>query len=277
MISPAIAGFRPVTKTASRHESSSSLQAHGWCGRDRRCPPAPRRLRLQRQERLCHLGQASLFREQQHEGGRMALRDLCRNSSFLAVNVAIFLGGALELGLAQWLPAYAEMSLGFSKWTGSISLLAFSAAMALGRIFAGLIGRRVDPIKLMLSCCWTSVVLFLLACFAPWPAVALAASVAVGLTGSCLWPTTLGVAADRFPRGGASMFGLLAAFGNRWNSHAVAGWRDGGLVIPATRLGHLDSLPPLDGLYAFVDAASSCCGIEGTPAGKPREANASHH
>jgi fucose permease len=118
------------------------------------------------------------------------------------------------LGLAQWLPAYAEMSLGYSKWTGSISLLAFSAAMALGRIFTGLIGRRVDSIRLMLGCCWTSVVLFLLACFAPWPAVALASSVAVGLAGSCLWPTTLGVAADRFPQGGATMFGVLAAFGN---------------------------------------------------------------
>ena len=148
------------------------------------------------------------------EGGRTRLRDLCRNSSFVAVNVAIFLGGALELGLAQWLPAYAQMSLGFSKSTGGVSLLAFSAAMALGRIFAGLIGRRVDPITLMLGCSWTSVVLFLLACFAPWPAVALTASVAVGLAGSCLWPTTLGVAADLFPQGGASMFGLLAAFGN---------------------------------------------------------------
>ena len=148
------------------------------------------------------------------QAGRIPIRDLCRNSSFVAVNVAIFLGGALELGLAQWLPAYAEMSLGFSKSTGSVSLLAFSAAMALGRIFAGLIGRRVEPIRLMLGCCWISVVLFLLACCAPWPAVALAASVAVGLAGSCLWPTTLGVAADRFPRGGATMFGLLAAFGN---------------------------------------------------------------
>jgi len=146
--------------------------------------------------------------------GRTRLRDLCRHPSFLAVTAAIFIGGALELGMAQWLPAYAEMSLGFSKLTGSISLLAFSAAMALGRIFAGLIGRRVDPIKLMLGCCWTSVVLFLLACFAPWRTVALAASVGVGVAGSCLWPTTLGLAADRFPRGGASMFGLLAAFGN---------------------------------------------------------------
>ncbi len=40
---------------AYRHESSGSLQAHGWCGRDGRCPPAPDRLRLQRQERLCRL------------------------------------------------------------------------------------------------------------------------------------------------------------------------------------------------------------------------------
>jgi fucose permease len=86
--------------------------------------------------------------------------------------------------------------------------------MALGRVFAGLFGRRVNPITLMLGCCWMSVVLFLLACFAFWPVVALTASVAVGLAGSCLWPSTLGVAADRFPRGGATMFGLLAAFGN---------------------------------------------------------------
>jgi fucose permease len=147
-------------------------------------------------------------------GNRTALLDLCRNPSFAAVNVAIFLGGALELGLAQWLPAYAEMTLGYSKGTASISLLAFSAAMTLGRIFAGLIGHRVDLIRLMLGCCWTCVVLFLLACFAPWPAVALTASIAVGLAGSCLWPTMLGVAADRFPQGGATMFGLLAAFGN---------------------------------------------------------------
>jgi fucose permease len=146
--------------------------------------------------------------------GQIGLRDLNRNTSLLTISAAIFFGGALELGMAQWLPAYAEISLGFSKATGSISLLAFAAAMALGRIIAGLIACRVSPIKLMLNCCWGSVGLFLLACFAPWPAIALAASIAVGLAGSCLWPTTLAVAADRFPSGGASMFGWLAAVGN---------------------------------------------------------------
>jgi fucose permease len=45
--------------------------------------------------------------------------------------------------------------------------------------------------------------------------------VVVGLTGSFLWPTLLAVAADRFPEGGASMFGALAALGNA-----------GGIVMP---------------------------------------------
>jgi fucose permease len=38
--------------------------------------------------------------------------------------------------------------------------------------------------------------------------------VLVGFTGSCLWPTTLAVGADRYPRGGATMFALLGALGN---------------------------------------------------------------
>ena len=137
-------------------------------------------------------------------------------------------------------------------------MLAFSAVMALGRIFAGLIGRRLDPIRLMLRCCWTSAVLFLFACFAPWPTVALAASVAVGLAGSCLWPTTLGVAADRFPRGGATMFALLAAFGNLGG--ILTPWLGGGNVgpvIPAAGPGYLYGLRSLDGLRSLVDARPS--------------------
>jgi len=46
------------------------------------------------------------------------------------------------------------------------------------------------------------------------PVVALLACVLVGFTGSCLWPTMLAVTADRYPDGGASMYGMLGAFGN---------------------------------------------------------------
>jgi len=149
-----------------------------------------------------------------HEHGRLPLRQLLRIPLFLVAVAAIFLAGATELGLAQWLPAYAEVDLGFTPWIAGMSLLLFSVAMALGRILAGLVGHRVAGVMLMRVCCWATAALFVVACFAPWFGLRLAAAIATGLTGSCLWPTMLGVTADRFPRGGASMFGMLAAFGN---------------------------------------------------------------
>jgi fucose permease len=145
---------------------------------------------------------------------RQPLRALVRERWFLAALAAIFLGGATELGLAQWLPAYAEKSLGFSSWTGGMALLAFSIAMALGRMIVGVLGRKLDSFEIMEWGCALSVVLFMLGSFLPSPRGALAACVAAGFTGSCLWPTTLAVTADRYPRGGATMFGALAALGN---------------------------------------------------------------
>ena len=145
---------------------------------------------------------------------RTPLKDLLANRYFLLALVAIFLGGSTELGLAYWLPAYAETTLGYSKWTAGMATFSFAVAMALGRIGILLLPRSVGPIPLMLACCAVSVVLFPIASFAPSNAVALASCVLVGLTGSCLWPSTLAVAADRFPRGGATMFAVLAAIGN---------------------------------------------------------------
>jgi fucose permease len=145
---------------------------------------------------------------------RTRLRRLCRQPYFIVALAAVFLAGATELGMAQWLAAYAEVGLGFSKWTGGMALLAFSVAMAVGRMGAGVLGHRVAAIPLMIACCLAAAGLFVIACFAPWPPVALVACVGVGLACSCLWPSMLGTAADRFPQGGASMFGLLAALGN---------------------------------------------------------------
>jgi len=148
------------------------------------------------------------------EGQRVPVRTLLGRRWFLLALIAIFLGGATELGLAQWLPAYAETALGFPAWIGGSALLLFSVAMAAGRMVIGAAGPRLDPFKLMAWSCGLSVLLFLGGSFLPSPALALSACILAGFTGSCLWPTMLAVTADRFPEGGASMFGLLAAFGN---------------------------------------------------------------
>jgi fucose permease len=175
------------------------------------------------------------------EGGRTPMRVLVKHGWFVAALVAIFLGGATELGMAQWLPAYAETTLGFSQWTGSMALLAFSVAMALGRMVIGVLGGKMNPFQIMAWGCGLSVVLFMFGSFLPSPTGALIACVAAGFTGSCLWPTMLAVTADRYPDGGASMFGALAALGNAggifmpWLVGAIADWRDlhWGLAISA--------------------------------------------
>lgn len=146
--------------------------------------------------------------------GRMPMSQLLLKIWFLGALVAIFLGGATELGMAQWLPAYAETSLGYSPPVAGAALLLFSIAMALGRMVAGMLGDRVNPYLLLGVGAGLSVVLFLAGAFLPHPGWALTACIAAGFTGSCLWPTLLGVTADRYPDGGASMFAALAALGN---------------------------------------------------------------
>jgi len=160
---------------------------------------------------LCLLPMPSLI-----EAGRARIRtgELVRQPFFLLTMVTIFLGGATELGMAYWLPAYAEKSLGFAPWVAALAFLGFSVAMTMGRLGIGFLPKTVGAIPLMLVCCIASAVLFPIASFAPNRGLAVAACILVGLTGSCLWPTTLAVAADRYPHGGATMFAMLAALGN---------------------------------------------------------------
>ena len=145
---------------------------------------------------------------------RTPLGTLCTNPWFVGALVALFLGGATELGMAQWLPAYAQLSLKFPQWVGAAGLFCFSVAMAIGRMGIGALNKKMDSFVIMAWGCGLSVALFLIGSFCPIELVALGACILAGLTGSCLWPTMLAVTADKFPNGGATMFGALAAFGN---------------------------------------------------------------
>jgi hypothetical protein len=79
------------------------------------------------------------------EAGRSPMTQLLKEPWLWGCLLAIFLGGATEIGMAQWLPAYAETSLGFPKWVGGAALLFFSVLMAAGRMVAGSIGMRINP------------------------------------------------------------------------------------------------------------------------------------
>jgi len=148
------------------------------------------------------------------EAVRLPVGRLMRTPLFVAGLAVVALAGATEQGVAQWLPAYAERALDYSKAQGGMALAGFSVAMIVGRVLAALAARRVHAVSLLRAACILLVILILAGCFMPFRTLALAACVLCGLAVSCLWPTTLGLTADRFPHGGASMFALLAAAGN---------------------------------------------------------------
>lgn len=181
--------------------------------------------------------------------GQIPFITLLRERWFLAALAAIFLGGATELGMSQWLPAYAEKSLGYPAWVGGAGLLGFSLAMTAGRMVVGALANRVNPYQVMAWSCALSVILFIGGSFVPHPATALGLCIAVGFTGSCLWPTTLAITADRYPNGGASMFGAFAALGNAggiampWLVGLVADHRDLHWGLAGSAIAPLAMLP----------------------------------
>jgi fucose permease len=188
------------------------------------------------------------------EEGRMRLGTLLKEKWFIGAMAAIFLGGATELGMAQWLPAYAESALGFPQWIAGVGLLLFSIAMAAGRMIVGAFGTKLNPFQIMAWGCGSSVVLFLAGSFLPVYSLALAACVLAGFTGSSLWPTMLAVTADRYPNGGASMFGALAALGNAggifmpWTVGWIAGIHDLHVGLAISAVAPLLMLPLVLGL-----------------------------
>ncbi|NOY80531.1 MAG: MFS transporter [Kiritimatiellaeota bacterium] len=149
------------------------------------------------------------------------LRGLLRRGDFYLLVLAMLFCGGTELGPAQWLPAYAERTLGWSRSMAPVILLLFSMAMAGGRLLGARLARTVTPERLVIGAALFCSVLILVTSRPGHPLVSVCSGVVFGLAVGTLWPTTLALAAGRFPGGGAAMFSAYAASGNA-----------GGMIVP---------------------------------------------
>ena len=156
---------------------------------------------------------------------RFGLRKLLLQPRFYVAMLMIALVGATEEGMGQWLPAYAENALGFSKAGGGMALAGFALLMGITRLLSPMVIERIGAYGILILSGFGSGLFFAIGSSASLPVVALAACVLVGISCSVMWPTQLGVTADRFPQGGATMFGLMAAAGNLGN--ITAPWAEG--------------------------------------------------
>lgn len=140
-------------------------------------------------------------------------RELLHQSGVWLCVAGIFCGGAAEVTMAQWSSGYLEQALGIEKvWGDVFGVAFFSVMLGLGRTLYAKHGRSIEKILL-----WGAVgaaICYLVAVVSSRAIIGLAACALTGLCTSMLWPGSLVVATDRFPKGGVIIFAMMAAGGD---------------------------------------------------------------
>lgn len=130
---------------------------------------------------------------------------------FILWMFCMLLTAATELGPQKWQESVMSSLAGFS---GTLILIYTSGMMFALRHFAGPIAHALSPVGMLtVSAALSAVGLYLLSTASD-GATAIAYATIFGLGIAYFWPTMLGVAAERFPKGGALVLALMGTAGN---------------------------------------------------------------
>ena len=130
---------------------------------------------------------------------------------FILWFACMWLTAATELGPNQWI---AEILKHTATKSGILVLAWITLTMAVGRLFAGPVVRKLSPIGLLAASAAASGAGLLALSYAHSAPTAYAASFVFAVGVCYFWPTMLGVTSERFPVGGAFLLGLMGAAGN---------------------------------------------------------------
>ena len=136
--------------------------------------------------------------------------EILRSPGFWLWFICMMLTVSSELAPGQWVDLALSNVVGMK---GILLLIYVSAIMFVGRHFAGPVARRFSPVGLLwLSSLFAALGLYTLS-MADSPASAFAAAT-VWAVGVCyMYPTMLASVAERYPRGGAWLMGLMGFAG----------------------------------------------------------------
>lgn len=141
---------------------------------------------------------------------REMMTEVFRRPSFLIWFGAMFLTAASELAPGQWVDVALTNKVGMR---GILLLVYVSALMFVLRHFAGKLAHTLsNPGLLWLSSLLAAIGLFMLS-RADSPLTAMVAATVWGAGVCVMWPTMLASVAERYPRGGSWMMGLVGSAG----------------------------------------------------------------
>ena len=131
----------------------------------------------------------------------------------------IFLGGAAENSMTNWISVYMETALGIPKTVSDIfGLAAFAILLAVTRTLYARYGKNIAKTLLLgmigATCC------YIIAGISTVPLLSMLACILTGIATSMLWPGTLILLEEKFPNPGVAVYALMAAGGDFGSSVA---------------------------------------------------------
>lgn len=158
---------------------------------------------------------ASPIRMLSEAGEGHTFRQLFGMKLFWVFVILMICAGASEQAMSQWASFFAEKGLRVDKTTGDLlGPCMFAILMGLSRWFYGKMGDKIPLKRYIVISGALCVASYLIAVFVPSPLISLVGCGLCGLSVGILWPGIFSIAADKCPRGGTAMFGLLALAGD---------------------------------------------------------------
>ena len=144
-----------------------------------------------------------------------SVRGLFANPLFISFLLMMLCAGASEMIMSQWASSFVESALGVEKSVGDLlGPCMFALMMALCRVFYGKFSERIHLKKMMMGSCFFCIASYLLAAFAPLPALSLVGCALCGFSVGIFWPGTLSYASSKLPGASLAMYALLAVAGD---------------------------------------------------------------
>lgn len=143
------------------------------------------------------------------------LGKLLLSYNFIFSVIIMLCAGASELAMSQWSSYFAETGLKVSKVTGDLlGPCLFAVFMGIGRTIFGFNGEKLKIKSALTACAVLCAVCYIGTSIADIPLISLFFCALTGLGVSIMWPATFSLAARMFPKGGGSMYGILALAGD---------------------------------------------------------------
>ena len=137
------------------------------------------------------------------------------SKQFILLIIIMICSGASEIGMSQWSSYFAEAGLKVSKMTGDLlGPCLFAVLMGTGRMVFGFMGEKINLKTALCASALLCATCYLGTCFINNSVISLLTCAITGITVSIMWPATLSLAARLFPKGGGSMYSVLALSGD---------------------------------------------------------------